>query len=120
MKHSVGFSVAAGATEQLIVNIPPGYLAIVTLVYVTNTHGSGSGSYTLQWQHAHDPTHKIRIAYGKSLSHGNSDQYSDGELVMQSEDNLLFSCDVAMDIVVTLDFLLAPIVNAFEQDDPEE
>jgi len=119
MKHSVGFSVASGATEQIVLNIPPGYLAIVTLIYVTNTNGS-TGSYTLQWQHSHDPTHKIRIAYGKSLSAGHSDQYSNGELVMQSEDNLLFSCDVDMDIVVTLDFLLAPIVNAFEQDDPEE
>lgn len=119
MKHSIGLSINAGANEQLIAYIPPGYLAVVYLIYVTNRNGS-TGTYDLIWQHGHDDTHKIRIAYGKSLQASHSDQYANGELIMQPEDKILFSCDVDMDIIVTLDFVLAPIVNAFEQDDTEE
>lgn len=118
MKHSIGVHIPAGSTEAIIADIPPGYLAIVYLMYVANTGGS-TGSYTLIWQHAHDTTHKIRIAKGKSLSAGAADQYSNGELIMQSEDRILLTCDVDMDIIITLDFVLAPVVNAFEQDDED-
>jgi len=119
MKHSIGVSVAAGTNEEVVAIIPSGYLAIVYLIYVANTNGS-TGEYTLQWQHSHDLTHKIRIAKGKSLGAGEADQYSNGELILQSEDLILFSCSVDMDIIIILDIVPSPIVNAFEQDDEEE
>ena len=114
MKHSVGKSYAAG-TAQEIVTVPNGYMAIVYTVFVTNTSGS-TASYDMSWRHAHDASHVIRFAYGKSLGSGTSDQFANGELVMKSGDRLTITNSGAMDVIVTFDLIKALPVYAFENE----
>lgn len=112
MKHSIGKSLASG-TAQNIFTVPNGYIAVVTLVYVTNTSGS-TGSYNMSWRHAHDVSHVIRFAYGKSLSSGASDQFSQAELVMKSGDSMTVTNAMAVDVIVTFDLIQAPPLYAFD------
>ena len=112
MKHSVGKSFAAG-TAQEIITIPNGYMAVVYMVFITNTSGSTS-SYDMSWRHAHDASHVIRFAYGKSLGSGTSDQFTNGLLVMKSLDKMTITAGMAVDVIVTFDLLQAPPLYAFE------
>ena len=111
MKHSVGKSFAAG-TAQEVFTVPNGYMAIVYMVFITNTSGS-TNSYDMSWRHAHDASHVIRFAYGKSLGSGTSDQFTNGELVMKSGDRLTITNSGSMDVIVTFDLIQALPVYAF-------
>ena len=111
MKHSIGKSFAAG-TAQEVFTVPNGYMAIVYMVFITNTSGSTS-SYDMSWRHGHDAGHVIRFAYGKSLGSGTSDQFTNGELVMKSGDRLTITNSGAMDVIVTFDLIQALPVYAF-------
>ena len=111
MKHSIGKSFAAG-TAQEVFTVPNGYMAIVYMVFITNTSGSTS-SYDMSWRHAHDAGHVIRFAYGKSLGSGTSDQFTNGELVMKSGDRLTITNSGAMDVIATFDLIQALPVYAF-------
>ena len=111
MMHSVGRSLATG-TDQVIFTVPNGYVAHVSLVFITNDSGS-TGTYTIAWKHAHDASHIIRFGYGKSLGNGESDQFSNGTLVMKSGDSMIVTNSVAMDFIVTFDLLQAPPLYAF-------
>ena len=112
MKHSIGKSFAAG-TAQEIFTVPNGYIAIVYMVFITNTSGSTS-SYDMSWRHAHNNyADVIRFAYGKSLGSGTSDQFTNGELVMKSGDRLTITNSGAMDVIVTFDLLQAMPLYAF-------
>ena len=111
MKHSIGKSFAAG-TAQEIFTVPNGYIAIVYMVFITNTSGS-TNSYDMSWRHGHDAGHVIRFAYGKSLGSGTSDQFTNGELVMKSGDKLTITNSGAMDVIVTFDLLQAMPLYAF-------
>ena len=112
MKHSIGKSFAAG-TAQEIFTVPNGYIAIVYMVFITNTSGSTS-SYDMSWRHAHNNyADVIRFAYGKSLGSGTSDQFTNGELVMKSGDKLTITNSGAMDVIVTFDLLQAMPLYAF-------
>jgi hypothetical protein len=111
MKHSIGKSLAAG-TAQEIFTVPNGYHAIVSMVFITNTAGS-TGSYDMSWNHAHDVGHVIRFAYGKSLSSGASDQFSNGELVMKAGDKMTITNTVNVDVIVTFDLIQAMPLYAF-------
>ena len=112
MKHSIGKSFAAG-NAQNIFTVPNGYIAIVYMVFITNTAGS-TNSYDMSWHHAHDLSHVIRFAYGKSLGSGTSDQFTNGELVMKSGDYLTITNTGAMDVIVTFDLIQAPPLYAFD------
>jgi len=90
-------------------------MAIVYTVFVTNTSGS-TASYDMSWRHAHDASHVIRFAYGKSLGSGTSDQFANGELVMKSGDRLTITNSGAMDVIVTFDLIKALPVYAFENE----
>lgn len=112
MKHSIGKSFAAG-TAQEIFTVPNGYIAIVYMVFITNTSGS-TNSYDMSWRHAHNNyADVIRFAYGKSLGSGTSDQFTNGELVMKSGDKLTITNSGAMDVIVTFDLLQAMPLYAF-------
>ena len=111
MKHSIGKSFAAG-TAQEVFTVPNGYMAIVYMVFITNTSGS-TNSYDMSWRHAHDAGHVIRFAYGKSLGSGTSDQFTNGELVMKSGDRLTITNSGAMDVIATFDLIQALPVYAF-------
>ena len=112
MKHSIGKSFAAG-TAQEIFTVPNGYIAIVYMVFITNTSGSTS-SYDMSWRHAHNNyADVIRFAYGKSLGSGTSDQFTNGELVMKSGDKLTITNSGAMDVIATFDLIQALPVYAF-------
>ena len=111
MKHSIGKSFAAG-TAQEVFTVPNGYMAIVYMVFITNTSGS-TNSYDMSWRHGHDASHVIRFAYGKSLGSGTSDQFTNGELVMKSGDKLTITNSGAMDVIATFDLIQALPVYAF-------
>ena len=111
MKHSIGKSFAAGSAQEVF-TVPNGYMAIVYMVFITNTSGS-TNSYDMSWRHAHDASHVIRFAYGKSLGSGTSDQFTNGELVMKSGDRLTITNSGAMDVIVTFDLIQALPVYAF-------
>ena len=112
MKHSIGKTFAAG-TAQNIFTVPNGFIAVVYTVFVTNTSGS-TNSYDMSWRHAHDASHVIRFAYGKSLGSGSSDQFANGELVMKEGDRLTITNSGAMDVIVTFDLLKSMPLYAFE------
>ena len=111
MKHSIGKSFATG-TAQNIFTVPNGFIAQVTMVYITNTSGS-TGSYNMSWRHAHDVSHVIRFAYGKSLGSGASDQFANGELIMKQGDSLTITNTVSMDVIVTFDLIKSLPLYAF-------
>ena len=111
MKHSIGKSFATG-TAQNIFTVPNGFIAIVYTVFVTNTSGS-TASYDMSWRHAHDASHVIRFAYGKSLGSGTSDQFANGELVMKEGDRLTITNSGAMDVIVTFDLIKSLPLYAF-------
>lgn len=116
MMHSVGKSFASSASPQDIFIVPNGYVAHVSLVYITNTSGN-TGTYNISWRHAHgNPPvydHVIRFGYGKSLSSGASDQFSQGILVMKSLDKMTITAGMAVDVIVSFDLLQAPPLYAF-------
>ena len=109
MKHTIGKAFATG-TAQNIFTVPNGYIAVVYMVFVTNTSGS-TNSYDLTWVHSHG--HNIRFAYGKSLGSGSSDQFTNGELVMKAGDAMTITNTGAMDVIVTFDLLQAPPLYTF-------
>lgn len=111
MKHSVGKSFATG-TAQNIFTVPNGFIAIVSMVFVTNTSGSTS-SYDLAWLHAIG-SHNIRFAYGKSLGSGTSDQFTNGELIMKQGDALTITNTGAIDVIATFDLIKSLPLYAFE------
>ena len=112
MMHTIGKSLASG-TAQVLFEVPAGYVAHVSLVFVTNTSGS-TGSYNMSWRHAHNNyADVIRFAYGKSLGSGSSDQFSNGVLVMKSKDRMTITNTVSVDVIVTFDLLQAPPLYAF-------
>ena len=116
MKHSVGKSFLSSVDPQDIFVVPNGYVAHVSMVYITNTSGN-TGTYTISWRHAHgNPpvyNHVIRFGYGKSLSSGSSDQFANGSLVMKSLDKMTITAGMAVDVIVTFDLLQAPPLYAF-------
>lgn len=112
MKHSIGKSLSSG-TAQIIFEVPQGYVAHVSLVYITNTSGS-TGSYDMSWRHAHNAyADVIRFASGKSLSSGASDQFSQGVLVMKAGDRMTVTNPMSVDVIVTFDLLQAMPLYAF-------
>lgn len=110
MKHTIGRSFATG-TDQNIFTVPNGYIAVVYMVFITNTSGTPS-SYSMGWYHAHGP-HTIKFASGKSLASGTSDKFSDGELVMKAGDAMLITNADSMDVIVTFDLLQAQPLYTF-------
>ena len=112
MKHSIGKSFLPGSAQEIF-SVPNGYVAIVYMVFITNTSGS-TNSYDMSWRHAHDVGHTIRFAYGKSLGSGTSDQFTNGELVMKSGDKLTITNSGNMDVIVTFDLLQAMPLYAFD------
>lgn len=113
MKHSIGKSFAVSATPVTIFEVPQGYVAHVSLVYVTNTAGN-TGSYSLYWSHAHSNyAHNIPFASGKSLGAHSSDQFSQAELVMKAGDRMTITNDTTMAVIITLDLYQSMPLYAF-------
>lgn len=114
MMHSIGKSFSSTVDPVTIFQVPAGYVAHVSLVYITNTSGN-TGSYNISWRHAHNNyADVIRFGYGKSLSSGASDQFSQGVLVMKSGDRMTITNGMAVDVIVSFDLLQAPPLYAFE------
>ena len=111
MKHSVGKSFATGTAHNLF-TVPNGFIAVVYMVFVTNTSGN-TISYDMGWYHAHGP-HTVRFAFGKSLGSGSSDQFTNGELIMKEGDALLITNTGAVDVIATFDLIKSLPLYAFE------
>lgn len=111
MKHSVGKSFATGTAHNLF-TVPNGFIAVVYMVFVTNTSGN-TISYDMGWYHSHGP-HTVRFAFGKSLGSGSSDQFTNGELVMKEGDALTITNTGAVDVIATFDLIKSLPLYAFE------
>lgn len=111
MKHSIGRKFLAGSGQEIF-TVPNGYIAIVYMAFITNTSGS-TNSYDMSWVHAHDASHIINFAYGKSLGSGSSDQFTNGELVMKSGDKMTITNSGTMDVIITFDLIQAMPLYAF-------
>ena len=111
MKHSVGKSFATGTAHNLF-TVPNGFIAVVYMVFITNTSGN-TISYDMGWYHSHGP-HTIRFAFGKSLGSGTSDQFTNGELVMKEGDALTITNTGAVDVIATFDLIKSLPLYAFE------
>lgn len=112
MMHSVGRTVPA-STDTTLFTVPNGYVAHLSMVFVSNTSGS-TGSMTFHWEHAHNTLHKIYILNGYSLSSKNYVQFSNGIVVMQSGDKLVFNPTTEMNVIATFDLLQRPPLYTFE------
>ena len=110
MKHSVGKSFATGTAHTLF-TVPNGFIAVVYMVFVTNTSGN-TISYDMGWYHSHGP-HTIRFAFGKSLGSGSSDQFTNGELIMKEGDALTITNTGAVDVIATFDLIKSLPLYAF-------
>ena len=113
MMHSIGKSLGT-VTDETIFTVPQGYVAHVSLVFITNTAGT-TKSYTISWDHYDNGvyTHSIRFGYGKSLGSGESDQFSNGILVMKAGDKMVVTTEGSMDFIVTFNLLQAMPLYTF-------
>jgi hypothetical protein len=111
MRHSIGRTLPAGVTSEVLL-VPNGYIADVSLIFISNTSGSTS-NITLYWQHGHDPSHQIYILSTKTISSKDYLQLSNGNVVMKSGDSLQFLPSSEMNIIVTFDLLKAPQLFTF-------
>lgn len=112
MMHSVGRTVPS-ATATTLFTVPNGYVAHLSMVFVSNTSGS-TGSMSFYWQHAHDVSHKIYILNGTSVGSKDYIQFTNGIVVMQSGDSLVFNPTTEMNVIATFDLLQAPPLYTFE------
>lgn len=111
MRHSIGRTLAA-STETEILVVPNGYIADLSMLFISNTSGS-TGSITVYWQHGHDASHKVYILNGTSLNSKDYLQFSNGNVIMKSGDSLKLTPTQEMNVIVTFDLLQAPPLYAF-------
>lgn len=111
MKHSIGRTLPASTTTEILV-VPNGYIADLSLLFISNTSGS-TGSISVYWQHAHDTNHKIYILNGTSLNSKDYLQFSNGNVILKSGDSLKLTPTQEMNVIVTFDLLQAPPLYAF-------
>ena len=111
MRHSIGRTLAA-STETEILKVPKGYIADLSMLFISNTSGS-TGSVVVYWQHGHDENHKIYILNGTSLNSKDYLQFSNGNVILKSDDSLKLTPTQPMNVIVTFDLLQAPPLYAF-------
>ena len=112
MMHSVGRTVPS-ATNTTLFTVPNGFVAHLNMVFVSNTSGS-TGSMSFYWEHAHDSSHKIYILNGTSVGSKDYIQFTNGLVVMQSGDKLVFNPTTEMNVIVTSDLLQRPPLYTFD------
>jgi len=111
MRHSIGRTLP-DSTETEILLVPNGYIADLSMLFISNTSGS-TGSITVYWEHGHDATHKVYILNGTSLGSKDYIQFSNGNVIMKSGDSLKLTPTQEMNVIVTFDLLQAPPLYAF-------
>lgn len=111
MRHSIGRTLPAGVTTQVL-EVPNGYIADVSMTLISNTSGS-TGNITFYWQHGHDASHQIYILNAKTLNSKDYIQFSNGNIVMKSGDTFHFNPSVEMNVIITFELLKAPQLFTF-------
>lgn len=111
MLHSVGRTIPA-STDTTLFTVPNGYVAHLNMVFASNTSGA-TGQLTFYWQHAHDSAHKIYVLNGTSIGSKDYMQFSQGVVVMQAGDSLVFNPTQEMNIIATFDLLQAMPLYTF-------
>lgn len=111
MKHSIGRTLAAGVETQILV-VPNGYIADVSMLFISNTSGS-TGSVVVYWQHGHDSSHKVYILNGTSVGSKDYIQFSNGNVIMKAGDSFKLQPTQEMNVIVTFDLLQAPPLYTF-------
>jgi len=111
MKHSIGRTLPASTNTQVLL-VPNGYIADVSMVFISNTSGS-TGNISFYWEHGHDPSHQIYVLNAKTINSKDYLQFSQGNLVMKSGDSFYFNPSVEMNVIVTFDLLKAPQLFTF-------
>lgn len=111
MKHSIGRTLPAGVETQILV-VPNGYIADVSMLFISNTSGS-TGSIVVYWQHGHDSSHKVYILNGTSVGSKDYIQFSNGNVIMKAGDSFKLQPTQEMNVIVTFDLLQAPPLYTF-------
>jgi hypothetical protein len=87
MKHSVGKTITTTGSDVVLFTVPPGYVAEIDMLFISNTSGS-TASVSAYWEHGLDTSHDIYIINGYSLNSKDYLQFSNGSLVMKSNDSI--------------------------------
>jgi flavoprotein len=103
---TVGKNIVAN-TPTVIYTVPKGCKAIATLLFISNSTGSGK-TVTAVW-HDYSEGDDITIAYSKSLNSGNNNyvQFSDGRLVMDEYDYVEVTTETGstMSVILTMELV---------------
>lgn len=104
MKHSIGKILPAGATTTIF-TVPQGYIAEVSMVFVSN-HTASAKTITVSWMDVDPaPTTDIELIFQKSLNAKEYLTFADGTFVLQAGDSIRAVTEAASDfnIIVTFD-----------------
>lgn len=113
MKHSIGITLAAGATTTVF-TVPLGYKANVELLYISNNTASNK-TIDAYWQHAHNAGHQIYLAKAKTINTKDYFILNDADIVMQAGDTLKITTEAAGDfaVITTFDLYKEAPIQAF-------
>jgi hypothetical protein len=101
---TIGKNIVAN-TPTTVYTVPKGCKAIVTLLFISNSTGSGK-TVTAVW-HDHSEGDDITIAHSTSLNSGNNNylQLSDGRMVMDEYDYVKITTETGstMSAILTME-----------------
>lgn len=103
MKHSVGKQLTAATANTMFV-VPPGYKALVDLVFVSNLDANNKTT-TAYWEKA--DTTQIYIIDNYPMASHSFIQFSNGVMVMQSGDKFIITPETGatQSAIVTFDLI---------------
>ena len=105
-KFSIGTHPLAN-TEETIITVPTGQVAIVHMIMMSN-HTGNNKLGSLWWEHGHDATHDIYIVDDKNFTSAELLNLSDIELVMREGDKLKVMTEAGSDFSIIVTFDLFP------------
>ena len=108
MKHTVVKNLVA-STDTTLFTVPQGYIAEVYMVFISNVSGS-TGAADFWWRKGGVD---YAILESKSLGSGEYIQFSNGSIIMQAGDTLMFNSGQVMTVMASFDLIQAPPMYAF-------
>jgi hypothetical protein len=114
MKHSVGKLLTAGAATTLF-TVPNGFKAEVSLLFISN-HTGNNKTISAYWQHAHEPSHQIRIIDGYQLAATEFIKFDGSTIIMQAGDSIVLTAEAgsAMSGIATFNLYKEAATYAFD------
>ena len=114
MRHSVGKQLTAGVANTIF-TVPQGYKAEVDMLFISNLDANNKTT-TAYWQHAHDPSHEIKIIDSYPMASHTFLQFSNGSIVMQQGDSFVIQPEAGatQSCIITFDLRKEPQTVAFD------